>query len=803
MYGQLNRISFCLFCLSSLTKVLAFGENLVRLSGGKYFEGGFVEIWKDGAWRGICDPEKNTWDKNAGDVVCHQLGFMESLNTFHGNTQLWTTTGEDIMAAQGVECIGEEASLSLCKITPGTQCPLQNRVSVLCKPESKSACGPGATAFLGSCYKIHQDTKIFPEAQQECQKSAANLVEITSELENLLVGTLVEKTSTEYKSFWTGGVVNEILHSKFKIWHGSQKQITFDNHLDVSGAADKPKGIVFKGAANSKSPAWEIEDFDSAHAFICKYDQADIGCLEDDDVTGVKYQGQASHDRDGNKCVPWDRVDPSLSWTHNFCRNPDEDAGPYCYLESGEPSECNIFTCGANPKNSPSLCDSESVPQNGNIVQSPTVQSSCHKEEYSCRDRSCILKDYVCDGVKDCPDGDDEEECRVMSSLFSKESGYKLEGVTSESESDSIKATEEECAKLCLYKKQDASGGCCNSFSHRPGKDGKDDRCILGTVYENQAFDSLVQKKSWNYYKLNISQESRNCRNKRPTGPLPIEGKENKKKDNLLFQLPFYLGLRLMNRRRGINGNIVEVKLNGEWGGICDDGFNIKEGNVVCHQLGFHLGAKRVVKKANPGGEGKILLGQVSCAGSEKSLSDCDISDKPTLSCGAEQRVAVECKETETVCEDTEFHCNSGECIGIDNLCDGIPNQCKDGSDENTLYCNSPPQVRLSPHDGHSGLLEVRHKGVWGTVCEDNFGQNEADVFCKMLGYERAEEGGWREVDSITSRDGSWPVWINFKKENSCDGNESSITECHDSSLWNHDYTCRHIEDIHLTCKVG
>ena len=246
----------------------------------------------------------------------------------------------------------------------------------------------------------------------------------------------------------------------------------------------------------------------------------------------------------------------------------------------------------------------------------------------------------------------------------------------------------------------------------------------------------------------------------------------------------------------------MEVKLNGEWGGICDDGFNIKEGNVVCHQLGFHLGAKHVVKKANPGGNGKILLGQVTCAGSEKSLSDCDISDKTSLSCGAEQRVAVECKEAETVCEDTEFHCNSGECIGIDNLCDGIPDQCKDGSDENQLYCNSPPQVRLSPHGGHSGLLEVRHKGVWGTVCEDNFGQKEADVFCKMLGYERAEEEGWREVDSITSRDGSWPVWINFKRENSCDGNESSIMECHDVSLWNHDGTCQHIEDIHLTCKV-
>jgi hypothetical protein len=76
---------------------------------------------------------------------------------------------------------------------------------------------------------------------------------------------------------------------------------------------------------------------------------------------------------------------------------------------------------------------------------------------------------------------------------------------------------------MCLYKKQDASG-CCNSFSHHPGKGGKDGRCILGTIYANQVFDSLVQKKSWNYYKINVTQDSRNCRKKRPTGPLPLEG---------------------------------------------------------------------------------------------------------------------------------------------------------------------------------------------------------------------------------------------------------------------------------------
>ena len=141
MDEQLSKKLFQLFCFTWLTTVFGFEEGLVKLSEGKYFEGGFVEIWKDGAWRGLCDSKKNTWDKKAGDVVYGQHGFMESLNSFHGDIQLWTDTGEEVMAAQGVECTGEEASLSKCKITPGTQCPLQNQVSVLCNPELKSVCG--------------------------------------------------------------------------------------------------------------------------------------------------------------------------------------------------------------------------------------------------------------------------------------------------------------------------------------------------------------------------------------------------------------------------------------------------------------------------------------------------------------------------------------------------------------------------------------------------------------------------------------------------------------------------------------
>lgn len=52
-----------------------------------------------------------------------------------------------------------------------------------------------------------------------------------------------------------------------------------------------------------------------------------------------------------------------------------------------------------------------------------------------------------------------------------------------------------------------------------------------------------------------------------------------------------FSAIRLLSGREA---DLVEVKLDGKWGGICDDGFSFKEANVVCKQLGFELGAEQV-----------------------------------------------------------------------------------------------------------------------------------------------------------------------------------------------------------------
>ena len=35
-----------------------------------------------------------------------------------------------------------------------------------------------------------------------------------------------------------------------------------------------------------------------------------------------------------------------------------------------------------------------------------------------------------------------------------------------------------------------------------------------------------------------------------------------------------------------------------------------------------------------------------------------------------------------------------------------------------------------------SGRLEINYNGQWGTMCVDNFDQNEASVACRMLGFD-------------------------------------------------------------------
>ncbi|XP_037681569.1 LOW QUALITY PROTEIN: CD5 antigen-like [Choloepus didactylus] len=197
----------------------------------------------------------------------------------------------------------------------------------------------------------------------------------------------------------------------------------------------------------------------------------------------------------------------------------------------------------------------------------------------------------------------------------------------------------------------------------------------------------------------------------------------------------------------------VEVKHRDQWGTVCQAGWNLSAAKVVCQQLGCGKAilTRTYCDKASHG-QGPIWLSQVSCTGQELTVLGCHSEPWGKNNCTHE--------------EDTWVH------------------------------CEDPFELKLEGGDNHcSGRLAVRHKGTWGSVCDDGWGEKENQVVCRQLGCGKPLSLSPKARKPFGP--GVGHIWLD---DVHCSGRERSLEKCR-HRFWGH-HDCTHNEDVAVICSA-
>ncbi|KAM6255144.1 scavenger receptor cysteine-rich type 1 protein M130-like [Spheniscus humboldti] len=173
------------------------------------------------------------------------------------------------------------------------------------------------------------------------------------------------------------------------------------------------------------------------------------------------------------------------------------------------------------------------------------------------------------------------------------------------------------------------------------------------------------------------------------------------------------------------------MKHSGEWGSVCsyDFDWDARWATVVCRQLGCGPVAKASPYAPFGQGTGRIWLQPLFCRGNEAVLQDCPHFGWGQHFCGHERDVGVTCAEA----VELRLVAGGGPC---------------------------------------AGRVEVKLRGRWGSVADDSWDLEDAEVVCQQLGCGSAA-GAYAASTHFGKGDG--PVSLALVN---CHGDEAAFWDC-------------------------
>ncbi|XP_050961160.1 deleted in malignant brain tumors 1 protein-like [Labeo rohita] len=298
----------------------------------------------------------------------------------------------------------------------------------------------------------------------------------------------------------------------------------------------------------------------------------------------------------------------------------------------------------------------------------------------------------------------------------------------------------------------------------------------------------------------------------------------------------------------------VEVHHRGQWGTVCDYGWDMADAAVVCRELDCGEPVDALGDAHFGPGSGPIWMYIMLCTGSESTLKNCGSAGWGIHVCTHSNDAGVICsghkpsrlingshlcsgrleilhdqtwmsvcdaafdqQDAEVVCRELdcgapvqvlgaaafgkgdtqmwtqEIQCRGNESqISFCSVSSSDKHSCT--SDNNVgLICSGYTETKLiKGSDSCSGRVELRFVNEWGTVCDACWDMRAASVLCRQLNCGIAVS----VVGSDWFGEGSGEIWADVFD---CDGNETKLSECSISS-WSR-AECSHRRDVGVICS--